>query len=98
MIRQYEFRALNASKGFHWFSPDAMRFFKTRILHKTWDVISGYFITSETGPCGGERRYTLRRANAETGNVNTIGEFQAYSTIAQAKGALRRAQRAKLIG
>lgn len=84
----YQFKELNKAKGFHWFDKDTMRFFGTRISN--WDVITGYFITSEQPPHG-PRTYTLRKADFDTGNVSTIGEFGQYKTMAQARGALKRA-------
>jgi hypothetical protein len=92
MTRQYEFEQLNKAKGFHWFSKDTMRFWKTRVSN--WDCISGLFITSEQPPSG-PRKYTLRKADFESGQVLTIGEFCAYNTIGAAKTALRNAQRGK---
>ena len=89
-MRQYEFEQLNRDKGFCWFRKDTMRFWKTRVL--TWDCVSGYFITSERG-LNASRMYTIRQADFETGQVNTIGEFQAYDTSGKAKTALKRLQR-----
>ncbi len=91
MMKLYEFKALNKSNGSHWFDTDTMRFFKTRISN--WDVISGLFITSESGPFGqGPRKFTLRKADFETGKVETIGEFQQYSSLRSAKTAMRNHQ------
>lgn len=99
MMRFYEFVELNKSKGFHWFDKSTMRFFKTRIIHSTWDSIAGYFITSErnTGVYGGPypRMYTIRKADFETGNVDTIGQFQQFKSLSGAKGALKRLQQGK---
>jgi hypothetical protein len=91
--RLSEFIQLSKSKGQHWFDADTMRFFKTRVCRSSYDCISGLFITSERGPLGAERRYSIRKADFETGKVSTVGEFQAYATLKQAKGALRRLQR-----
>ena len=90
MMRQYEFIELNKSKGLHWFDKDTLRFFKSRVSN--WDCISGLFISSERGP-DMVRKYTVRKADFETGNVSTVGEFQQYRTIKAAKGAMKRAQR-----
>lgn len=43
-----QFKEFNKSKGYHWFSPDTMRFFRSRVL--CFDAITGYFISSEKGP------------------------------------------------
>lgn len=90
MMHLYEFKQLNKSRGYHWFDADTVRFFRSRISN--FDVISGLFISSEQrlGDC---RAYTLRRADFATGQVETIGEFQQYKSLAAAKTALRKAQR-----
>jgi hypothetical protein len=92
MMSLTEFKQLNRARGFHWFEQATLRFFRSRVSN--FDCISGLFISSERGP-NGVRAYTLRRADFETGNVKTEGEFQAYSSLARAKTALRNAQRGK---
>jgi hypothetical protein len=87
MMKQDEFINFNSSKGFHWFDKGSMAFFRSRVSN--WDSISGLFISSERGPNGG-RAYSIRKADFETGNVSTIGKFQAYDSIGSAKTALRR--------
>lgn len=91
-MKLYEFIALNEAKGFCWFAPSTCRFFRSRVTN--WDYITGYFISSEKGPSG-IRLYTLRKGNFESGNVETIGEFQQYSTLSQAKTALKNKLRGK---
>jgi hypothetical protein len=93
----------NAARGFHFFSPDTLRFFSSRIgttvygvwhfEHKNYaDQVGGqYFITSERNTMGDyPRLYTVRRFNPVTGNISTIGGFQAYKT---SQGAAKRAMR-----
>jgi hypothetical protein len=71
----------NTEIGEHWFEPATMRFFKTRIESR---LIAGHrFITSEKGP-DEVRRYTIRDARPD-GSIDTVGEFQGYRTLAQAK-------------
>lgn len=84
----YEFEILNEKKGFHFFKPDTMRFFKSKILD--FDYKTGFFLTSEKGP-NGVRAYTLRQANFETGNVESVSAFQEYKTIGRAKTAFKNA-------
>lgn len=75
----------------HWFSPGAMSFFKTRLseeLYYSDSVI--YFVTSEKGP-DDVRAYSLRSYDSETGALDTVGEFQAYATLARAKNAAKNA-------
>lgn len=76
--------AANKSIGNHWFDRATMRFFKTRIESR---LIAGHrFITSECGP-DGRRAYTVREACPD-GTIDTVGEFQGYGTLAQAKAAV----------
>ena len=78
----------NSDHGHHFFEPDTMHFFKSRIL---WGVYGGrYFVTSERGP-DEIRRYTVREANAD-GSIDTFGGFDmfgGYPTADKAKRAAR---------
>jgi hypothetical protein len=87
MMRLYEFIELSKASGNHFFDKDTMRFFRSRILD--YDPITGYFITSEKGPSN-SRAYTLRKADFSSGDVDTIGQFQEYSTITRARTAFKR--------
>ena len=85
-----EIKAANAALGHMWFSPGAMRCFKTRLcpstVRKCWHG-GTLFVTSEKGP-DGVRRYSIRRA-AGDGSISTMGEFQGYATSGSAFRALR---------
>lgn len=83
-----QMQALNDRKGGHWFAKDTMRYFGTRILHGT--NVRNHFITSENNHDNTERRYTIRKFNTETYNVETVGEFLEYATRGQAVSALKR--------
>lgn len=78
------------ANGHHWFSPDTMRYFGTRLESP---LIQGrWFITSEcqddaTMP----RMYTVRLVTDDRGTIETVGEFMAYATLAEAQTAIRRA-------
>lgn len=79
-------RAANRASGQHWFSPNTMAFFRTRVCG---DLRHGeYFITSEIHPAGSHRVYTIRRVVDENGTIDTVGEFMAHATIGEAKRAL----------
>jgi hypothetical protein len=72
----------------YFFSPGAMAYFKSRLPEtalRNGDRV--FFWTSEQF-MDEPRRWTLRRLSLVTGDVTTIGEFQAYSTAAQAKQAV----------
>lgn len=76
--------AANEAIGNHWFDRSTMRFFNTKIES---NLIAGHrFITSEKGP-DGVRKYTVREACPD-GTIDTVGEFQAHSTLRQAKAAV----------
>lgn len=83
----HEFKELNKAKGFHWFSKDTMRFFSSRVLD--FDIISGYFITSERNGSS-PRRYTIRKADFVSGEVSTVSVFQEYSSLQRARTAYKR--------
>lgn len=76
----------NAETGHYFFSPDTVRFFKSRI--ETSLLKGNYFVTSELAPHDTERKYTLREVDWDSGNINTIGEFYSHDSIDDAKEAL----------
>jgi hypothetical protein len=81
-----EIKRANKEAGHHFFDPDTMRFFGSRV---SGELVAGrYFITSEHDFYGTKRLYTLRVANGD-GTVDTVGEFQKYATLAEAKRALK---------
>lgn len=72
-----DIRAANFALGHHWFSPDTLRFFSSRI-GKT--VYGGrFFITSEQYNDNAPRLYSIREAKPN-GAIETVGEFQGYAT------------------
>jgi hypothetical protein len=79
-MRLEDFIHLHKSGGGHFFDRDTMRFFRSRILE--FDVITGYFITSEK-KCFSDytRVYSIRKANFETGSVGTVGEFARFESL-----------------
>jgi len=83
-----EIKQLNEQAGHHFFSPDTMRFFNSRIgsTVKVKGTLA-YFVTSERDYAQ-PRLYSLRVCNLDNGHMDTIGEFQAYQTRAQAMKAM----------
>jgi hypothetical protein len=78
-------RAANEAAGQHWFSPDTMRFFGSRIAS---EVIRGrFFISTEQGPRDSTPRATIRMAE-DDGTIETVGEFVAHETPEEARAAL----------
>lgn len=62
----------NRDAGMHWFEPESMRFFGTKILRYFG---AGVFVTHETDPMG-RGAWSIRVASQD-GNVTTFGEFHA---------------------
>lgn len=69
----------------HWFDPDSMRFFRSRVGEVAYEAADGrrYFVSSERfmpsrGPAA-PRNYTVR-VQSTTGDIDTVGEFQGYAT------------------
>lgn len=86
-----EIKRANASRGHFFFSPDTMRFFRSRILSGVYG--GRYFVTSERfiasdGSRPG-RRYTVRVA-ADDGECDTA-EPDGFQAFRSAKGAKARA-------
>jgi len=83
---QIEYKNRTNGSG-HWFDPDTMRFFKSRIGETrrmpdgTW-----YFVSSEKPPHG-PRMFSVRKMELD-GDINTIGEFCSMTSY-QAKKKLR---------
>ena len=82
-----EVEEANRLAGHHFFDADTKRFFRSRIGENVYS--GGFFVTSEKGP-NMQRRYTVRQA-MPNGTIDTFGEFQQYTTGAQAHAAARNA-------
>lgn len=80
-----EIRAANAAHGHKWFTPDTFAFFGTVV--EAGPIGGCLFITSEKPPRG-PRAYSVRVAY-DTGEVETVGDFLAYATKAEAGRAAR---------
>ena len=78
-----EFQQRNKAKGQYWFSPDTLRFFRSRVSETVYQGKGGiFFVTSEKHVSylidDQPRLYTVRQFDPKTGSVNTVGEFQEY--------------------
>jgi hypothetical protein len=77
----------NENGGYHFFSRDAMRFFRSRIAP---GVVHGrVFITSEQFDYASPRLYTVR-AMRDDGSTVELSEFQQFDTLRQARAYVRR--------
>jgi hypothetical protein len=80
-------RKANRARGDVWFSPETMRYFKTRLCG---DVIGGrWFVTSDKAPYpGATRRYTVRECLPDGRCQTAKGtEFGAHATAHAARTA-----------
>ena len=81
-----EVKQKNRDSGYHFFDPDSMRFFGSRVESSLYK--NNTFITSEyTGFDRKSRAYTVRLFNEQTGNIDDVGGFGAYRTLAAAREA-----------
>jgi hypothetical protein len=82
-----ELREKNKEIGHCFFDRDTMKFWGSRIESALYR--GTYFITSEKGNTAQEKRkYSIRRA-LKTGEIVTEGKLRAYSTLDDAKEAVR---------
>ena len=90
---QRELAQFSSAMGYHWFDKDSMRFFNSLIHdvyhHATDTTRWNVFISSERNDWGDyPRLFTVRHLMAD-GSIEDIGEFQQYSTLAQARKAAK---------
>lgn len=83
------------SKSPYFFSPDTMRFFRSRLaptfIHSGRGLIfitSEQFVTYYPEYHIDPRKYTIRILTND-GDINEIGEFQQYDTLRQARKAAK---------
>lgn len=77
----------NDTAGFHFFSKDAMRFFRSRVAP---GVVHGrVFITSEQFDYESPRLYTVR-AMKDDGSTADLSGFQRFETLRQARAYVKR--------
>lgn len=79
-------RDANKRAGFYFFERGALSFFNSRVASTLYG--GRYFITSEQFEESYPRKYTIREA-FDDGRVETVGEFQAYADIDDAREAAR---------
>jgi len=75
--------------GSNFFSPDAMRFFNSRLTTQTYGYFGNVFITSEKldSPYTPDepRKYTVRAVDPYTGDIHDASKFQEFATVYEAK-------------
>jgi len=73
-------------KGY-WFSPDTMRFFKSKVYQDVFVSNSGkvFFVSSEKSGFGDDtRKFTVRVYDIKADSIENGGEFLAYESKAKA--------------
>lgn len=86
-------RKANKSIGHKWFDTGSMNFFNSQVngadklINKRFFISSEQFIPSR-GPA--EPRMFIIRIVSPNGEIDTYGEFQAYSTKGEAIAAARK--------
>jgi len=74
----------------YWFEADTMRFFNCRISELCWKIKDKiYFISSEKQSEKYDRLYTIRLCLTD-GEIKTIGKFQEYETMNEARKIIKR--------
>lgn len=76
----------NKLQGYYFFTKSTLLFFSSRIMPKVYK--GKYFVTSERNVGYSPRAYTIREAKPG-GGIRTIGEFQEFSTLREAKKAAK---------
>jgi len=86
-----DIKRVNKELGHEWFSPETLEFFHSRVSSTLYHGVDGrtFFLTSEKMDKDSDRRYTIREAHPN-GRIATVGNFQQYATVGQAKGAVKR--------
>lgn len=78
-------KKMNHEAGQYFFSPDAMKFFKSQVSDCAWGYRSGYLFYSSEKPPTGPRTYRINFCN-EHGRISKVGDRvgskrEAESTI-----------------
>ena len=94
-----EIKAASKAAGSHFFDRSTMRFFRSRILPTVYHGPGGcYFVTSEqyigsqyTEP----RKYTVRKFDVETADIDTVGPFNEMSRTEALRTARKLSEEAR---
>jgi hypothetical protein len=85
-----QIKSANRAAGQFFFEPATLRFFQSRIGRTVYR--GKYFVTSEqfvdSRGVAHARKFTIRVAGPD-GEIDTVGEFQAYDTSAEAIRAIK---------
>lgn len=95
-LRMQTIKALNKAAGQFFFAPETMAFFNSKTYPNTRAAVNDQgviygtlFVTSEQQDDFHPRLFTVRLFDHETKQINTIGEFQGYTTLESALWIMR---------
>jgi hypothetical protein len=81
-----DIKRANKAAGNHWFEPATMRFFNSKVESRIYEGPGGvYFVTSERRERDMPKRYSVRVFDPSTGDIDTVGEFQEFSGLHNAR-------------
>lgn len=82
-----EIRDANRAAGFHWFDPETMRFFGTKVLPEVCSGDGGIYFVTEDNDYRGRRGYTVRQFLPLSCEINTWGNI-AGRTLHDARNTI----------
>lgn len=79
--------------GSHWFDPDTMRCFGTKVLPTVYQGPGGIYFVTQDDQYRRElpKRFTVRRYNPVDNDIDTVGEMNEFANQSAAKKAARAA-------
>ena len=81
---------LNRKSGQYWFSPDTVKFFKSKFPEDHVGLVNNqFFISSEKSPYD-KRKYSIRKWDGKRKGIDTVGEFGGFNTKSQAERHLQK--------
>lgn len=70
--------------GSHWFDPDTMRCFGTKVLPEVYQGPGGVFFVTSDKAFDGSRGHTVRKFNPADADIDTHGELCGYDSQTRA--------------
>lgn len=77
--------------GSHWFDPDTMRFFGTRVHSAVYQGPGGIFFVTQDKAFDDSRAYTVREFDPDRASIDTTGELCGHKTRKEAHDAAKEA-------
>lgn len=79
------------ARGSHWFDPDTMRTFGTRVHETVYEGENGIFFVTSDKSFDGSRGYTVRQFEPKGASIETVGDgLCGYSTRGSAHAAAKK--------